>query len=65
MQRPDQSEYAPYYQQYIKDVPQIDILEYLKQQLDETVKLFPASRKKKRCSVTRPTNGASKKCWDT
>ena len=40
MQRPDQSEYAPYYQQYIKDVPQIDILEYLKQQLDETVKLF-------------------------
>ncbi|MCL6099132.1 MAG: DinB family protein [Bacteroidetes bacterium] len=40
MQRPDQSEYAPYYQQYIKDVPQIDILEYLNQQLDETVKLF-------------------------
>ncbi|MCL4548047.1 MAG: DinB family protein [Bacteroidetes bacterium] len=40
MQRPDQNEYAPSYQQYIKDVPQIDILEYLKQQLDETVKLF-------------------------
>ncbi|MCL6099578.1 MAG: DinB family protein, partial [Bacteroidetes bacterium] len=40
MQRPDQNEYAPYYHQYIKDVPQIDILEYLNQQLDEAVKLF-------------------------
>ena len=40
MQRPNQNEYAPYYQQFIKDVPQIEILEYLKQQLDETVKLF-------------------------
>lgn len=40
MQRPNQDEYAPYYHQYIKDVSQIDIIEYLAQQLDEAVKLF-------------------------
>lgn len=40
MQRPNQDEYAPYYHQYIKDIPQTGIIEYLAQQLDETVKLF-------------------------
>lgn len=40
MQRPDQNEYAPYYNQYISLVPQTEILEYLNQQLDETIKLF-------------------------
>lgn len=40
MLRPDQNEYTPYYYQYIKLVPQNNILEYLNQQLDETIKLF-------------------------
>jgi len=32
MQRPEKSEYAPYYHQYIEQVPRGDILDYLEQQ---------------------------------
>ena len=36
MQKPDPSEYPPYYHQYIKRVPDSDIIVFLEEQLAST-----------------------------
>lgn len=40
LQRPADSEYAPYYKQYIALVPDINILDYLESQKTDTVSFF-------------------------
>jgi hypothetical protein len=61
MNRPATTEYASYYQTYLKKVPDGDIIQILAQQMEETQALIKSLPPGKADYRYAPSNGALKK----